>query len=490
MVRAGGVRASVYNDGAVVFLYDVLNRERLVSMNAYGSLVSGEVEHQAKAVKEVEAHRALVVYELQGDHGVEVEVYVGEPLTKKEKSALPWTKDQKTVLRLPSGQLRIESANSCSISPETPSDEGVTVKVPPGDYELTLHRVDFNAEGIPDSAPSEVVVLTPLADMAKVKKAPGFLSWADVSGPLAAWERGWKVAAGQFTGRAKAFGDQILINAPRAAIEKMGLRWGDRLEWSVGDHAGTAVFTSRTTLDYVGMTFGDEKVQAWSQTVRCWASSAMAPSGSIVLGLRGLSDGDLPGLADLQPASIRVCPDPVDRLADLPRLSTSKGAVSTPVLASCPAAVTLDWEMDCLKKAGIGPGTPLRLEIGGVVREVLWENVGADTELRRRRGQVLRAAAGHDPHIATTLQEIVGPCPDYFDDDNARRKHFGLMATERKLVAMPLPPALLASVPLVVRTMPHWDNGARIVLWAQPLVGSVTGVEATVGSLVTVSPVV
>jgi hypothetical protein len=113
---------------------------------------------------EQSASKGLIVgYSLQQDDDIDVEIHVGEPFTGQELAAGRWLEPQHSFLRLPSGALCIESNDANRIGPEPGSEEGRTVRVPPGDYRLTLLRVDHEAldrEELKWKGPEEVILLT------------------------------------------------------------------------------------------------------------------------------------------------------------------------------------------------------------------------------------------------------------------------------------------------------------------------------------------
>jgi hypothetical protein len=109
--------------------------------------------------------KGLVVgYSLYQDDGVDAEVHVGKAFTKAELAVGRWLEPQVACLKLPSGALSIESNDASRLGPEEPGEKGAVVKVPPGDYRLTLFRVDHEAldrEGIEWTGPQELLLLTP-----------------------------------------------------------------------------------------------------------------------------------------------------------------------------------------------------------------------------------------------------------------------------------------------------------------------------------------
>ncbi len=159
--RAGGTRISVFNSGLEVWLYDDANLAAIRAMATAEDPGAGGMPGGFESA----TRRGLVVgYSLYQDDGLDIEVHVGTPFSATELEAGRWLAPQHALLRLPSGALRIESNDASRLGPEPPTDQGVTVAVPPGDYRLTLLRVDHEAldrEGIAWTGAQEYVILTP-----------------------------------------------------------------------------------------------------------------------------------------------------------------------------------------------------------------------------------------------------------------------------------------------------------------------------------------
>jgi hypothetical protein len=159
-LRAGGQRVEVFNSGLEVWLYDEANRERIAT--------AGPPEEGAGGMPprfEQSTQKGLIVgYSMEGDGAVDPEIHVGEAFTGKELAIGRWLEPQTALLKLPSGVLCIESNDASRVGPEEPGEKGATVKVPPGDYRLTLLRADHEAldrEGLEWKGANEIVLLTP-----------------------------------------------------------------------------------------------------------------------------------------------------------------------------------------------------------------------------------------------------------------------------------------------------------------------------------------
>jgi hypothetical protein len=159
-LRAGGQRVDVENSGLEVWLYDEANREAIAKAGAPEEGAGGMPPRFGQSAK-----KGLIVgYSMEGDGAVDPEIHVGKAFTEQELSAGRWLEPQTALLKIPSGVLCIESNDASRVGPEEPGAKGATVKVPPGDYRLTLIRADHEAldrEGIEWKGPNEIVLLTP-----------------------------------------------------------------------------------------------------------------------------------------------------------------------------------------------------------------------------------------------------------------------------------------------------------------------------------------
>lgn len=169
MIRKGTRKVEVENEGLVVFLYDESHAQRIEARNP--SLLEGFGEDDAddEVLLKLARQGTLVAYEKIQDDDLDIDVIVGRRLTRKELAQGLWLEPQEGFIRLPSGRLRIDSYNSLGIGPEEPDADGVVVEVKPGDYVVTLYRLDLlalddadldDADVDPEDLPDEVIVLT------------------------------------------------------------------------------------------------------------------------------------------------------------------------------------------------------------------------------------------------------------------------------------------------------------------------------------------
>jgi hypothetical protein len=159
MYRDNGKRVSVYNEGLTVFLYDESNLETVRK----GWDTSWYEGAESPTLMALARTGTLVMYELYQDDPIDVEIAVGEPLTAEEKKPAKWTKLNRALIDLPTGKMCIETGATFPYGED--SETGAIVELPPGKYELTLHRVNWaKMEGkkYDDyNGPHEVITLKP-----------------------------------------------------------------------------------------------------------------------------------------------------------------------------------------------------------------------------------------------------------------------------------------------------------------------------------------
>lgn len=229
---------SVYNEALLVYLWDESHLPQLQSSEA--DFESGYAESDAeidKPLKKLAKDGILVAYELPQDDGVSFEVVIGTPLTKAEVMAGPWGKPATANLRLPSGVLRVDTANTLTVEGEQDEEPG-RVTVPPGDYVLSLYRREG---GDAEAGPNEVLVLTPAAEAKPVKGAKALLRYARLPEK---WIGAYSITNGVFTGKAFAKDPQnlFLLNMDRAATERLALTPGSMLRIELEGFATDVVY--------------------------------------------------------------------------------------------------------------------------------------------------------------------------------------------------------------------------------------------------------
>lgn len=238
-IRAGGRRCDVYNEGLCVYLHDAGSGDRLRELLAK----KGDPDDDFFAnlsnkrfARAVAAERLAFAYELYQDDEVAVEVHVGPPLSAKELAKALWLVPQRVRLSLPTGQLRIDTPNTMPLDPDDHEDEGAVVAVPPGDYAVTLYRVDWQAlerEGRRFAGPGEVIVLTLAADAEPVDSNAVILPY---EGPPddKSWVGAYTVDGRRFTAQALTtyYWEPAVLNLDPPAAKALRLKLGSvfRLE--------------------------------------------------------------------------------------------------------------------------------------------------------------------------------------------------------------------------------------------------------------------
>ena len=228
-LRAGATHFSVRNSGGEVWLYDEANREAIRAGNPPEGMGGMPANFD-----ELTKQGLLVGYSLAQDDDLEVAVIVGAPLTAAELATGHWLEPQTAFLRLPSGELCVESNDASRIGFEEPTEEGARVSVPAGDYRLTLHRVDDEALWRTEQqwdGPREVIVLT--AGGSSADAATDLLPHA------ARRDTDW-VGKYQVNGRKAQvlvwFGDYwdtFIVNLDKAALERLKIAPGSYLRTTV-----------------------------------------------------------------------------------------------------------------------------------------------------------------------------------------------------------------------------------------------------------------
>jgi hypothetical protein len=282
--RKGAQAVDVYSEGRAVFLYDESQAAPIRESRALFTPLTVESAFSNAALRALAAEGRLFVYEQPGDSGVSLEILVGPPLTPKETSKLRWLRPQQAWLTLRSGRLRVDSWDTLpgalhSTPPHEENEEqGALVEVPPGDYRVTLHRVDTDATSrklnVDLDGPAEVITLTPLGPAEVRPEAPPLLAYEGSAD--ASWPGRYTIEGGTFKGLALFSGpaSQILLNLDRAAAARLSLHAGMGLRIRVShpalvseafltsDQTSTAVFSMTGETLKAVRAFGDWREEA------------------------------------------------------------------------------------------------------------------------------------------------------------------------------------------------------------------------------------
>jgi hypothetical protein len=255
-IRPGAKRLDVYNEGLLVYLFD---QDNLPALTASGADFEGGFDDEESEVdpklRLLAKEGLFLAYELDQDDEVAVEVVVGPPLTKKGLAVGRWHKPQRAFLRLPSGKLRVHTPNTLPIH-EDPTDKPGRATVPPGDYVVTLYRLDWDElrndrivtddedgeEGQNWQGPQEVIVLTPKAEAKRVRGAKSYLRFPQKSAAI--WKGKYKLRGTTFRGKAMfpSWWEDFFVNLDRPAAEALGLVPGASFRVEVADFVIDAVY--------------------------------------------------------------------------------------------------------------------------------------------------------------------------------------------------------------------------------------------------------
>lgn len=247
-IRPGSKVVSVYNEALLAYLWD---ESHLPVLQACGAdFESGYAESDAeieKPLKKLAKDGVLVAYELFQDDEVSLEVVVGPPLSKTELKNGNWTKPLTANLHLPSGVLRIDTANTLPVEYEQEEQPG-RVNVPPGEYVISLYHLDQEKMGGEDwTGPQSILVLTPSAEAKPVKGSKALLRYGRLPEK---WIGQYTITDGVFHGKAFARDAQnlYLINIDRPAAEKLDLTPGTMLRIEVGNFKSDVVYIGEIEL--------------------------------------------------------------------------------------------------------------------------------------------------------------------------------------------------------------------------------------------------
>lgn len=141
VVREGFYRFEIYNDGSLLFIYDLANAQAILDTVPIDDNYPLDSRNLDRAVRA----GLIVLVELFEDDEIRCEVGVGKSLTSKEKKRanVPWLPTAHAHLWLPSGRLRLDSANSLALIPEEADEEGAEFSCEPGHYRVSIDRVSW-----------------------------------------------------------------------------------------------------------------------------------------------------------------------------------------------------------------------------------------------------------------------------------------------------------------------------------------------------------
>ena len=412
-IRPGAIRAEVDNSGRVAYLYDEASIAKIRPVIEDLIRKHGDFASHA-GFRRLGAAAAIVAYGLEQDDAIDVELVVGPPLTDAELAVARWLTPQRASLELPSGRILLDSGDSLRAAfPEQATDEGATIVVPPGTYEVTLHRMhgdQMDADGLPRDRRRgrfDVVVLTPRVG-APAGRTPGWLPC--VAEPVrVSWLKKYSVSENTVTGLIVASDPgTVSTNIDHVGLKAIGVRPGARVKCRVG----SLEFT--TTFDLAPPSRPMAPAGAW------WAADPHTGTELLVIGNRALRKVKLHTAVSVTPA-----PGPARR-AGTPRgeAPSVRGTKAFAFLLgnALPAIeTTLDEEDlevigarsgDDLVLAFVDeePKVPLRLHLFGDLT-ALREAASASSRLpaaaeQRLRGLVQKLARGHEVESVSAVTTV------------------------------------------------------------------------------------
>ncbi|MCC6155957.1 MAG: hypothetical protein IT367_19475, partial [Candidatus Hydrogenedentes bacterium] len=386
-----------------------------------------------KALKEVVERGLLVTYFLRQDDPIVVDVCVGPPLTKDEikNCGVPLMKPTQTIISIPSGRLRIDTPNTFRLNADAqanaeeyvkahgkqPNDDDLEsfgledksgeVTVPPGDYVLTLYRVDFDKFDDDDDeddetgfdGPGELVLLTPAKKIERPKRIPRVLEYG------AGYQRvfglrAWKMVDGTFHGLMIG---GFASNFSWQHAEKLGLRRGQRIvlthEGKPHDAIYLAGIEPRSNPDLASMVLGnalDKVVQAHPGLLTA-AIHTESILKTPLMWIQTTEEGKYLSADRGTPLIVEATkdffiPPPDDK--EVSQGSFSGGVITGQVLASGTGGLELGCSAKTLKQLKPGKSDALQLEIHGTTVPVI---LLPDAEHRHRPYHIAGSAAKPSP---------------------------------------------------------------------------------------------
>lgn len=399
VIRKGATRAELYNEGLLVYLYDSKNRQAIMKQNGHKlvDMPIARTPEQKKLVVEQEKKLAqfsrsamLVAYELQQDDSLVTDVIVGEPLTIPEMKpvrGVRWHKPQRSRLSLPSGELRIETPNSCRIArDEEPQELGATIKVPKGEYTLTLYRIDYDETS--DTAreeyqkykgPQEVIVLTP-ASRAKAPHATSALLPFPIKREKLTWVGKYSISSqsGSCMVNFVDYWEFFRLNLDRGAFTQAKIEPGSLLEISAVGKKFNLVYLEglEFNLGHLGAyqsLFGNERMTASIRSlpeVSFGGFQKVDDAGTEILfcmRIKATDAVDRKHHGKWRKATMQLPPQKLefaDR-ASFGKWRREQDSLHGEVLFRTPYYVSMNFDASALQSLGAKAGDILRLRIGG-----------------------------------------------------------------------------------------------------------------------------
>lgn len=461
----------IYNEGLIVYLYDDSLLDKLAYYKDLPTLIES---HKGIRFKRISMSGTIVAYELRQDDSLSIVVKTGLPLTKEEMEEICVHPPLTVYLRIPSGKLAVECADSFRLDPgfeDEPPEEGAVVEVPPGAYIVNIYHVDIPelpSEKIGNyQGPFQYIILTPASPTEfpteknayipyKVEKKAAGKKKYDLS-----WVGQYTVENGVFTGQFVKCRDinDPCINLDRNAELKMGLRLGTGILLEFNDLKMNAIFMSRLDRVDYEMFYGREareKIEHISK-LRIYRDSDRKEKllSSHLVGkdqynfLKGIpKDGTPVKITVTSPPDI-----PIMELSLLEKWSVNDGIISGEILTITSMFVSVNIPPEAFGKINAVEGERFLLELGNSKHAFHYMvphnklSPGDDDRLLIIQSQVKKVERGY-------IDVIVGETTQYPDDE------------WEKLRGMLHPPE---EYPWVGEFREYWEAPEHKVLVLQPL---------------------
>ncbi len=410
--RPDAQRVEVYNEALAVYLHDPANVAAILAANPQSILAMSDVEpSKDKALKKVVEQGLLVTYFLRQDDSIVVDVSIGPPLDKAELKAIAkqgvlLMKPTQTVINLPSGRLRIDTANTFRLSDESRAyaeeyekehgkppadnnlvafgleDESGEAAVPPGDYVLSLYRVDFEKMDDFDedeggyTGPGEFITLTPAGEIERPKRIPTAIEYGHGQ-PRITGLRAWRIEDGKFFGLVVG---GCVSNFTWKHAEKLGLRRGQHLRMRHEEKDYDAVYFGglepRANQDLCALIYPDMLDGLYKQHPE-WLSAAIHEESILktpLLWIQTLNKkvhltAEKASPLEITPLDDFVLSPPPE--GPVPEGACEDGVIRGAVLAAGAGGLELGCGARILKALRAGKAAELMLRIGGKSARVL-----------------------------------------------------------------------------------------------------------------------
>ncbi len=502
------IRCEPYNDGHWCFAYDATHEDRLRELNAHDVLIglAGGTEAE-DTLAEIGAEGLAIGWELVGDHEVIVDVLVGRKLTAAQKKKGEWLKAQGSCLSLPTGRLRIETLNSLAFSPDEPTSPGSEIEVEPGEYDVSVLRASLESDEEASSVrlPTEVLTLTPVKAKGPKKRAAS-LTLADALGEDGLWLRAGAVVGDAFEGTTKAHAydrSVVHVNFRQLHAEQLGVRFGDTLRIEAGDASLDAPYIGCLAERGLDQFFGE----AWYRRFVAEAShlcglSPFGGSGPWILAVerpRRQGDAELP--ADSGATVRRGEPWHPPLVASEEDVGVQKGRITGRAIFVSSQTVILNLGGAARRAAKIDHGDLLSLEWAGgrrvtvqdastreakdEIRESFLAEGRPDRVQLRARLADARARASEASGRVIVLGHEGEDTTEWAAKEAAARADVEELK-EQLESAWPSDEHFRA-VPLLLRSMTHWERPDTSVFWLRPIAGEVHHLEIETGAEVTLT---